>query len=101
MARPWRWKMRCAPLVIAMAVLFGGSAWAQEEEADAHRTAVSAVGGFSVGSSRGYGPGGVFSFHESGSGFVAGGGIAHDLSPRLTLEANGLYVDRGTSAWSA
>ena len=30
-----------------------------------------------------------------------GGGLAHDLSSRLTLEANGLYVDRGSSAWSA
>jgi hypothetical protein len=92
--------MRRVPVVIAMALLGSGSAWAQEE-ADAHRTAVSAVGGFSVGSSRGYGPGRFFGFHDSGSGFVAGGGIAHDLSPRVTLEANGLYVDRGSSAWSA
>jgi hypothetical protein len=91
--------MRCVSLAIVLAVLGGGSAWAQEE-ADAHRTAVSVVGGFSVGSSRGYGRE-PFGFHDSGSGFVAGGGIAHDLSPRLTLEANGLYVDRGASAWSA
>jgi hypothetical protein len=91
--------MHCVSLVIVLAVLGGGSAWAQEE-ADPQRTAVSVVGGFSVGSTRGYG-GEPFGFHDSGSGFVAGGGIAHDLSPRLTVEANGLYLDRGSSAWSA
>src|SRR5262249_44198010 len=63
--------------------------------------AVSAVGGISVGSSHRFGPGGLVGFYDSGSGFAAGGGVAHDLSSRLTVEANGLYVDRGLNAWSA
>jgi hypothetical protein len=89
--------MRRASVMIVAAVLGTGSAWAQEE-ADAHRTAVSVVGGLSVGSSRSFGP---FGAPGSDAGFVAGGGIARDLSSRVTLEANGLYLDRGASAWSA
>ena len=94
--------MRRVIVAMVLAALGGGSAWAQEEEADAHRTAVSIVGGLSVGSSTPIGDG-RFGFFDSGSetGFVAGGGIAHDLTPRLTLEASGLYLDRGSSAWSA
>src|SRR5262245_10163270 len=91
--------MRRASVAIVLVVLGSGSAWAQEES-DAHRTAVSVVGGFSVGSTRELG-GSPFGFHDSGSGFAVGGGIAHDLSPRLTVEADGLYLDRGSSAWSA
>src|SRR5262249_1174459 len=93
--------MRWEPVVITMVVVAGASAWAQDEEVDAHRTAVSAVGGVSVGSSHRFGPGGLVGFYDSGSGFAAGGGVAHDLSSRLTVEANGLYVDRGLNAWSA
>jgi hypothetical protein len=85
-------------MAVAVAVLSAGTAWAQEE-ADPHRTAVSLVGGLSVGSSPVFG--GRLGYHGSDAGFVAGGGIAHDLSPRLTLEANGLWLDRGSSAWSA
>lgn len=94
--------MRRVIVAMVLAALGGGSAWAQEEEGDAHRTAVSIVGGLSVGSSTPFGNG-RFGFFDSGSetGFVAGGGIAHDLTPRLTLEASGLYLDRGSSAWSA
>jgi len=76
-----------------------------QEETSHYRTAISAVGGLSVGSSRfglreGRGGFGGFGDHER-SGFAVGGGLAHDLSSRLTLEAGGLYVDRGSSAWSA
>jgi hypothetical protein len=39
--------------------------------------------------------------HDDGAAFTVGGSIAHDLTPRLTLEATGLYQDRGSSAWSA
>src|SRR5712664_3345655 len=98
--------MRHASAAIAvLAVLSAGSLHAQEE-AGPHRTAISAVGGLSVGSSRwldlrdGRGGHGEFGGHE-GSGFAVGGGLAHDLSSRLTLEATGLYLDRGSSAWSA
>jgi opacity protein-like surface antigen len=101
--------MRHASAAIAvLAVLSAGSLHAQEE-AGQYRTAISAVGGLSVGSSRslgrgdergGFGGFGEFGGHE-GSGFAVGGGLAHDLSSRLTLEATGLYLDRGSSAWSA
>jgi len=93
--------MRRAPLLIVAALALSAPLRAQDEEGDAHRTAISATGGFSVGDSHLYSSGRIFDFHDSGSGFVAGGGIAHDLSPRLTIEANGLWLDRGTSAWSA
>ena len=80
----------------------GISAYAQEE-AGQFRTAVSALGGLSVGSSRSFefaGGRGRFG-HGSGAGFAVGGGLAHDFSSRVTLEANGAYLDRGAGAWSA
>jgi len=88
--------------VATVAALSARAAQAQEEAA-LHRTALSVVGGFSVGSSH------SFDFHDGrlgfgdhgGSGFAVGGGVAHDFSPRLTLEASGLWLDRGSSAWSA
>ena len=92
--------MRHVSAAFVVLALAGGSAWAQEEMGP-YRTAVSAVGGLSVGStSSGRGD---FGFHGHGSdtGFAVGGGIAHDLTPRLTLEANGYYLDRNASAWSA
>lgn len=79
---------------------------AQEQEATGtYRTAVSVVGGLSVGSSgtprlgldrflRGFDG-------DGGAAFTIGGSIAHDFTPRLTFEATGLYQDRGSSAWSA
>jgi hypothetical protein len=90
-----------ASLVVAFC---GRAAWAQEE-AGPYRTAVSVVGGLSVGSTgsphmgldrvfHGFG-------HDDGASFTVGGTIAHDITPRLTLEASGLYQDRGASAWSA
>jgi hypothetical protein len=81
----------------------GRSASAQEE-ASRYKTAISAVGGFSVGSSGSFEHGlrEAFGLHgDNGSGFAVGGSLARDLSPRLTLEAGGLYLDRGASAWSA
>ena len=90
-----------AMVALVMAVWGTGAAWAQEA-ADPHPTALSVVGGLSVGSGPGlFGHGGGFGFNDSDTGFVVGGGIAHDLSPRFTLEATGLYLDRGASAWSA
>jgi hypothetical protein len=95
--------MRQTPLAVAvLAVLSCGSAYAQEEIGQ-FRTAVSACGGLSVGSSRsfGIGDGGGGFGHESGSGFAVGGSLAHDFTSRLTLEASGLYLDRSAGAWSA
>src|SRR6185295_19683133 len=65
--------------------------------------AVSALGGLSVGSSRSFEfAGGRGSFGRgSDTGFAVGGGLAHDFSPRLTLEASGAYLDRNAGAWSA
>ena len=95
--------MRHVSVAIALGALSVGAAWAQEETGE-FRTAVSVVGGLSVGSSRSvgafdgrFGPG----LRGSDAGFAVGGGIAHDFSPRLTLEATGVYLDRGASAWSA
>jgi hypothetical protein len=95
-------------LVMATAVLAAASAGSSfaQEEAGQFRTAVSVVGGLSVGSSRSirFGEGrGVFGGFGGGSdtGFAVGGSVAHDLSPRITLEATGLYLDRNASAWSA
>jgi hypothetical protein len=39
--------------------------------------------------------------HDDGAAFTVGGSVARDVTPRLTLEASGLYQDRGSSAWSA
>jgi hypothetical protein len=77
----------------------------QAEDNAQFRTAVSVTGGLSVGSEDG--PGGDilgrFGFGRDGSdaGLAVGGGIARDLNPRLTLEANGAYFDRGSGGWSA
>src|SRR5712692_4135916 len=83
--------MRHASLAAAAAVLAslsGGAAYAQEETGQ-FRTALSVVGGLSVGSSRAFGlrdGRGGFGGRD-GSGFTVGGGLAHDFSSRLTLEA--------------
>jgi hypothetical protein len=95
--------MRRTSLALAvLVVLCCGSAYAQEEPGQ-FRTAVSALGGLSVGSSRSFEfAGGRGSFgHGSDAGFAVGGGLAHDFSSRLTLEANGAYLDRNAGAWSA
>jgi hypothetical protein len=95
--------MRHAGFVLILAVLAAAPAGAQEE-ADKYRTAVSVVGGLSVGGD-GHDLGRlgrvIGDVHGGGTAFAVGGGIAHDLTSRLTLEANGLYLDRGASAWSA
>ena len=92
--------MRSAIVAVGVAVLCGGTAWA--EEGSAYPTAVSVVGGLSVGTSQTVGRQ-LFGLGNagSGSGFAAGASLAHDLSPRLTFEATGLYFDRSSSAWSA
>src|SRR5262245_29118589 len=96
--------MRLGSVAIAVVAAVSGSGVYAQEEAGQFRTAVSAVGGFSVGSSRSFGfADGRFGFegHGSGSGFAVGGSVAHDFSPRLTMEATGLYLDRNAGAWSA
>src|SRR5262245_15454930 len=84
--------------------LSGRAAWAQEE-AGPYRTAISATGGLTVGSSGSHFDfdHGRFGFghHDGGTDFAVGGSLAHDVTPRLTIEAGGLYLDRGASAWSA
>ncbi|HET6900526.1 MAG TPA: hypothetical protein VFK70_19390 [Vicinamibacteria bacterium] len=95
--------MRRTSFALAVLVVLScGSAYAQEE-AGQFRTAISALGGLSVGSARSFEfAGGRASFgHGSGAGFAVGGGVAHDFSPRLTLEASGAYLDRNAGAWSA
>jgi hypothetical protein len=91
--------MRHFSAAFVVLALAGSSAWAQEEMGP-YRTAISAVGGLSVGSSPSFWGRGVPG-HGSDTAFAVGGGIAHDLTPRLTLEANGYYLDRNASAWSA
>jgi hypothetical protein len=96
-------------LLMATAVLAASSAGSSfaQEEAGQFRTAVSVVGGLSVGSSQsfrlGNGRGALGGFGGGGSdtGFAVGGSVAHDVSSRITLEATGLYLDRNASAWSA
>lgn len=91
-------------LVVLGALAFSVSSLQAEDNAQ-FRTAVSVTGGLSVGSEGG--PGGDilgrFGFGRDGSdaGLAVGGGIARDLNPRLTLEANGAYFDRGSGGWSA
>ncbi len=95
--------MRRTSLALAVLVVLScGSAYAQEEIGQ-FRTAVSALGGLSVGSSQSFEfAGGRGSFgHGSDAGFAVGGSLAHDFSSRLTLEANGAYLDRNAGAWSA
>ena len=91
--------------MVGASALAGRAAWAQDEEAGKYRTAVSVVGGLSVGSTASPdSPFGQFfrgAGHDDGAAFAVGGSIAHDLTPRLTLEGTGLYQDRGSSAWSA
>jgi hypothetical protein len=87
------------PVAVAVLAALSGSFVYAQEETSRYRTAVSAVGGLSVGSSRSLGRGGFGG--GSVSAFAAGGSLAHDFSPRLTLEATGLYLDRSAGAWSA
>lgn len=92
-------------------VLSVPSARAEDARTEDHapfRTAVSITGGLSVGSlggPRGFGGDFAerFGFARGGSnsGFAVGGAIARDLTPRLTLEAGGAYLDRQSGAWSA
>src|SRR5262245_11174086 len=95
--------MRRTSLALAVLVVLScGSAHAQEE-AGQFRTAISALGGLSVGSSGSFefaGGRGRFG-HGSDAGFAVGGGLAPDFSSRLTPEANGAYLDRNAGAWSA
>jgi hypothetical protein len=91
---------------VAASALAERAAWAQDQEqAGQYRTAISAIGGLSVGSTGSSHPGfGHFDRgfgQDDGAAFTVGGSIAHDLTPRLTLEATGLYQDRASSAWSA
>ena len=91
--------MRGALVAVGIVVLCGGTAWA--EEGSPYPTSVSVVGGLSVGTSQTVGRS-LFGLGDAGegSGVAVGADIAHDLSPRLTLEATGLYLDRSSSAWS-
>jgi hypothetical protein len=95
--------MRQTSLAVAVLAVLSAAAVQAQEEAGQFRTALSAVGGLSVGSSRSFGFGdgrGGFG-RGSGSGFVVGGSLAHDFTSRLTVEASGLYLDRSAGAWSA
>jgi hypothetical protein len=91
--------MRSAIVAVGVGVLCSGAAWA--EEGSSYPTAVSVVGGLSVGTSQRVGRQ-IFGLGDAGegSGFAVGGSLAQDLSPRLTFEATGLYMDRSSSAWS-
>jgi hypothetical protein len=91
--------MRGAIIAVGVAVLCSGTAWA--EERSPYPTAFSVVGGISVGTSQTVGRQ-LFGLGNAGdgSGFAVGGSLAYDLSPRMTYEATGLYMDRSSSAWS-
>ena len=91
--------MRGAILAVGVAVLCGGTAWA--EERSPYPTSFSVVGGLTAGTSQTVGRQ-LFGLGDAGegSGFAVGGDIAHDLSPRLTFELTGLYMDRSSNAWS-
>ncbi len=96
---------RRVSLVVLGALAFSVSSVQAEDNAQ-FRTAVSVTGGLSVGSEGGLGRDIAerFGFGRSGgsdAGLAVGGGIARDLNPRLTLEANGAYFDRGSGGWSA
>lgn len=95
--------MRRMSFALAVLVVSSCSSAYAQEEIGQFRTAVSALGGLSVGSSHSFEfAGGRGSFgHGSGAGFAVGGGLAHDFSSRLTLEASGAYLDRSAGAWSA
>jgi hypothetical protein len=96
-------QMSVAVVAVAVVTALSGRPAHAQEEVGQFRTAVSAVGGLSVGSSQSFGLGdgrGGFG-RGSGSGFAVGGALAHDFSSRLTLEATGLYLDRNAGAWSA
>ena len=92
--------MRGAIVSVGVAVLCGGTAWA--EERSPYPTAFSVVGGYSAGTSQTVGRQ-LFGLGNAGegSGLAAGASLAHDFTPRLTFEATGLYFDRSSSAWSA
>jgi hypothetical protein len=92
--------------MVAASALSGPAATAQEEETGRYRTALSVAGGLSVGSA----PETQFLAIErlaggfrrdDDAGVSLGGTIAHDITPRLTAEASGIYQERGASAWSA
>jgi hypothetical protein len=94
--------MRWTSVAVVSAVLLAGPAHAQEEPSR-FRTSLSLVGGLSVGSEEGVGleAGRLGPRERSDTGAAFGGGVARDLTPRLTLEANGFYLDRAAGAWSA
>jgi hypothetical protein len=96
----------CRALTIGALVLLAPCAKAEDNAQ--FRTAVSFTGGLSVGSLGG--PGGFagtvgerfgFGRRESNTAFALGGTISRDVTPRLTVEANGSYLDRQSGAWSA
>ena len=92
--------MRGAVVAVGVAVLCSGTAWA--EERSPYPTSFSVVGGLTAGTSQTVGRQ-LFGLGDAGegSGFAVGGDIAHDLSPRLTFELTGLYMDRSSNAWTS
>ena len=96
---------RRVSLVVALGALVSSVSSVQAEDNSQFRTAVSLTGGLAVGSVGGFGGdlGRRFGFGRGGSdaGFAVGGGIARDVTPRLTLEANGAYLNRDSGGWTA
>lgn len=92
-------------LVVALGTLVLLVSSARAEDNAQFRTAVSVTGGLSIGSEGGLGGDLArrFGFGRGGSdaGLAVGGSIARDVTPRLTIEANGAYLDRRSGAWSA
>jgi len=92
-------------LIIGALVLSAPSAGAEDNAL--FRNSVSFTGGLSVGSPAYGGFAGDFAhrfgFGRGGSdtGFAVGGAFARDLTPRLTVEASGLYLDQNSGGWSA
>ena len=99
---------RRTSVVFFVGVLAVSAASVRAEDNAPYRTAVSAVGGLSVGSSGG--PGRLvgdlaqrFGLRRDGSSasFAVGGGVARDVTPRFTVEANAMYINQQSGSWSA
>jgi hypothetical protein len=96
-----------ARLALVAGLLVGSAPSSRAEDNAPFRTAVSFTGGLSVGSLGGPGDfgGGLerfgFGRRDSGAGLAVGGSISRDVTPRLTVEANGAYLDRHSGGWSA
>jgi hypothetical protein len=99
--------LRPVGFAVVMSALVLSAPSARAEDNALFRNSVSFTGGLSVGSPAYGGFAGDFAhrfgFGRDGSntGFAVGGTFARDVTPRLTVEASGLYRDQNSGGWSA